>query len=777
MNARSRRVFRSLLVLACALAAAAASASEPEAPLTVTKATLEFDGQPPRTVALPHTWPLDGLPAGGSGRYRFDFTLDEAPRSPWALVASRLTSRYALRLNGVLVRGSLKSATEHRGVPVPTLVDLPPALIRAGANHVEIDVDFDLRAGMSELHIGPTALVHPAYVSAENWSVVVPQTMNIVGTALALLMLTIWLRRRGERELGFFCGFMVVVSLRNVLSTGTGNHWHNVFTDYVLYLLQVLTVILFGRFAIAFSRRDGTWLRRATDATGAVLIVGGAIAASQGAMIGLRVIAYPALLALVVPSLWLLAVGARHSSGLRQAMLALAIALLAGAALHDYFFLRGLLSVTDRYWMPFVSPLALLIFAWTLLDRLVAALGAVETIAFDLEQRVAERTAELELANAAKTRFLAAASHDLRQPVLSISLLTDLLREQPAAPATGTLLRRIGDSVHALNGLLKGLLDLSRFDSGAVRARNERVALRPLVDAVVGDEQAHAQDKRIGLRVRVANWAVFSDPLLLEQIVRNLVGNAVRYTERGGVLVAARRRGSDRIRLEVWDTGPGIAAESQAVVFEEFVQLDNPARERSRGLGLGLSLVRRAAAVLGAPVTLRSRPGRGSCFAVELPIAGVVEAARPAPGARGDGLEGWRVWLVEDDPDVREATRLSLVRWGAEVRSFAGAAGCLAAIDEGAAPDLLVTDQRLPDGSGVGVAAHLRLRVPQAPVLVVTGDSAPDDLALLAASGLPVLHKPYASADLYAALVALRPAAVRSEGRAAPPRPRPVSAS
>ena len=777
MNARSRRLFRCLLVLATVLAGQA-TASEPEAPLTVTKATLEFDGRPARAVTLPHTWPLDGLPAGGSGRYRFDFTLDEAPRTPWALVASRLTSRYALRINGVLVRGSLENGTDHRAVPVPTLIDLPPALLRAGENHVEIDVDFDLRAGMSELLLGPTALVHPAYVTAENWSIVIPQTMNIVGTALALLMLTIWLRRRGERELGFFCGFMVAVSLRNVLSTGTGNHWHNVVTDYALYLLQVISVILLGRFTIAFSRCGGTWFRRATDITGVVLALAGAVAAWQSWMIPLRVVAYPALLALVVPSLWLLAVGARHSSGLRQAMLAIAIALLAGAAFHDYFFLRGLLSVSDRYWMPFVSPLALLLFAWTLLDRLVASLGAVETVATDLERRVAERTVELELANAAKTRFLAAASHDLRQPVLSISLLTDLLREQPVAPAQGALLRRVGDSVQALNGLLKGLLDLSRFDSGAVHARVERVALRPLVDAVLGDEHAHAQEKGIVLRVRVANWAVATDPLLLEQIVRNLVGNAVRYTERGGVLVAARRRGTDRVRLEVWDTGPGIAPSSQALVFEEFVQLDNPARERSRGLGLGLSLVRRAAAVLGAPVTLHSRPGHGSRFVVELPFAGDVATVRVPSSGGGHGLEGLRVWLVEDDLDVREATRLSLVHFGADVRTFSGASECQAAIaDDDAAPDLLVTDQRLPDGSGVAVAAQLHSRRADVPVLVVTGNSAPDDLALLAASGLPVLHKPYASADLYAAVVALCPASVRSADRAAPLRPRPVSAS
>jgi signal transduction histidine kinase/ActR/RegA family two-component response regulator len=429
------------------------------------------------------------------------------------------------------------------------------------------------------------------------------------------------------------------------------------------------------------------------------------------------------------------------------------------APLHDYFYIRGLTSVDDFYWMQYAAPIALIVFAWAQLDRLVGALGAVEGHAEQLERKVAERTRELELANAAKTRFLAAASHDLRQPVVSIGLLADLLRDAELPPKMHHVLDRIGDSVQALNALLKGLLDLSRFDAGAVQARLGRVALRPLLESVVGDEQEAARHKGIELRLRAGSFVAYSDPLLLEQIVRNLVGNAVRYTESGGVLVSLRRR-RERVLLQVWDTGVGIAPESQSLVFEEFVQLDNPARERAHGIGLGLSLVKRAAAVLGAPLALRSQPGRGSCFSIELPLAASEEpAAVIAPVAAADGLAGLKLWLVEDDPDVREALRLRLCAWGAQVRAFGIAAAAGDAIDASvAAPDLFITDQRLPDGSGLDLALRLRDRFGRVPVLVVTGDTSPTDVAQLRASDLPVMHKPFASDELLSAVQALVPA-------------------
>lgn len=249
-----------------------------------------------------------------------------------------------------------------------------------------------------------------------------------------------------------------------------------------------------------------------------------------------------------------------------------------------------------------------------------------------------------------------------------------------------------------------------------------------------------------------------SDPLLLEQILRNLVGNAVRYTQRGGVLVSARQRGTAHVLLQVWDTGAGIPPESQAQVFGEFVQLDNEARARAGGLGRGLSLVRRAAGVMGAPVVLRSTIGRGSCFSVELPLAGFESSRGIAAPAGESGLHGREVWVIEDDPEVREALRLRLGGLGATVRAFADLGSVRRALQRPplALPELLVSDQRLPDGTGMEVAQLLRSHDATLPVLLVTGDTAPADIARLYASGLPVLHKQFTSGELLAAVRGLR---------------------
>lgn len=371
--------------------------------------------------------------------------------------------------------------------------------------------------------------------------------------------------------------------------------------------------------------------------------------------------------------------------------------------------------------------------------------------------RIAERSRELEIASVAKTRFMAAASHDLRQPVVSISLLSELLREQPLPATAVRLMDRIGDSVRALNDLLKGLLDLSRFEAGVVHAQESRVALRPLLVRTIGDEAEAARRKGIALRVRAAPFEIHSDPLLLEQILRNLVGNAVRYTRRGGVLVSARRRGSDRVLLQVWDTGPGIPAQSQPLVFEEFVQLNPDEQGRAGGLGLGLSLVRRAAGVLGTPLALRSVVGRGTCFSIELPMAGFESVPGQVASAAETGLLGRQVWVVDDDPGVREALRLRLIGWGATVRDFGNVDAIRRALAEDARilPDLLMSDQHLPDGTGIEVAQLLRATAGTLPVLLVTGDTAPGDIALVHSSGLPVLHKPFTSDALLAAVRAL----------------------
>jgi CheY-like chemotaxis protein/nitrogen-specific signal transduction histidine kinase len=380
-------------------------------------------------------------------------------------------------------------------------------------------------------------------------------------------------------------------------------------------------------------------------------------------------------------------------------------------------------------------------FALVLIHRLVRALTVSEELAHRLEARVAERTLALQAADAAKTQFLAAASHDLRQPVAAIGLLVGLARERTAEPGQRLMLDRVQQAVQAMESLLRGLLDLSRLDTPDAQPRRQPVALQDLFDAVALHHQADAQAGGLRLRLRPTPLVVDTDPALLDQVLRNLVGNALCHTRHGGVLVAARRQGAQGVRLQVWDTGIGIPADQQQRVFEPFVQLHNPARDRSQGQGLGLAIVRRAVDLLGHPLALRSVPGRGSCFSLSLPVCQPQPA--PVPLAVAAPLAGRRLWLLDDDPVVRDALASRLLAWGATVQALGSLAALQCLLDSpGPSPDLLLTDQRLPDGSGLQAIDGLRRRHGPVPVLVLTGDTGPAELLAMANLGVAVLIKP-----------------------------------
>ena len=247
-----------------------------------------------------------------------------------------------------------------------------------------------------------------------------------------------------------------------------------------------------------------------------------------------------------------------------------------------------------------------------------------------------------------------------------------------------------------------------------------------------------------------------SDPVLLERILRNLVANALRYTARGGVLVAARRRG-DQVRIEVRDTGVGIAPEHQQTIFEEFVQVQASAQGSTLGMGLGLAIVRRSATMLGHRIGVSSTPGRGSCFWIELPrvatSSGPVTSAPPAATLPSQ-LAGRRVLLIDDEDTVRDAIRDRLQAWGAQVQAFADIASLQRwlASGVGAAPELVLSDYRLRQGDGLLAIEMIRQRFGAVPSVLVTGDSAPRDLARLHAAGVRVLHKPFRTEALLGVL-------------------------
>lgn len=757
----------------------AALAAQPLQRLTVADFAVRADG-PWQPVALPDTWSARGVPRPGLGWYRLRTELPaaaaDADAGTWALRWERVSSHHRLWLNGALLHDTLTQAAADpgsgRAQPVALLLHLPPGLLRAGGNELLLQVDSGLRAGLSAPWLGPAMALEPAHRRGLWLDSGLPQQLNLAAAGACGFALLLWWRRRSEAAMGWFGLLGLMVSLRNQAYHLPNPGLPPALSSLLFYIAQVVTVTLLGVFAMSLTRRRPRIYRPLLLAGAALMVLTALLASLTGhvAIDRLRAWSYPVLGLLALPALLLIGQRVRAMRGGELAALLLALmgVLLAGG--HDYLFQRGVLDVGGQWWLPYATPMMVLAFCVLMVGRVVQAMTQVEVLNQTLELRVRERTQALAAANAAKTRFLAAASHDLRQPVVAIGLLVGLLREQITQPALRAMVVKVDEAVAAMESLLAGLLDLSRLDSGSVRPQLLRVPLQPLLDAVAVHEAEAARHKGLTLRVRPSACAVWADPLLLEQVLRNLVSNAVRYTDRGGVLVGVRPLGGGRLRLQVWDTGRGIAPAQQAEVFEEFVQLDNPQRERSQGLGLGLAIVRRSAELMGARLTLRSVPGRGSCFGIELPVAeGDLPPPAPVPAAER-WLAGMRVVLVEDDPAVRDALVARLVAWGAAVQAHAGPRALREALDaqppDGREASLLITDLRLPGGSGWDVLSLARRRYGAwLPVLVITGNTAPADLAALAGSGLPVLHKPFRAEDLRAALAAALAAPVQPGAR------------
>ena len=587
-----------------------------------------------QTVALPDTWGARGLPLAGRAHYRLTLPLQQAPQGVWALRIDRLSNVHSIQVNGVLVqqRGDVLSA---RGVPrvLSTLVEFPAALLRVGDNQIDVQWRLAARAGMSVVLAGPSDLLLPGYERARLLDQTLPQVMNVAGGALAAFLLLVWLQRRKEEAIGLFGVLWLLLSLRNysyhVDATPLPSPWG----DVLFFGAQCVSVVLLGLFVIALSGDTLPRLRRLLRGLGLVLPVLGALFGANGQLPLLRQWMYPLLSLLSLLALGLLLRSLWRRPGPALAALVAGLAAVVAAGVHDDLFLHARLPITGMYWIPLVVPLGCVSFALVLIHRLVRALAVSEDLALRLEARVAERTLALQEADAAKTRFLAAASHDLRQPVAAIGLLVGLARDRVADAGQAGLLDRIQGAVRALEGLLRGLLDLSRLDSAAGAPLRQAVPLQALFDGLALHHQADAQARGLRLLLRPTTLQVDSDPVLLDQVLRNLVGNALRHTRRGGVLVAARRHGAHSVRLQVWDTGIGIPADQQQRVFEPFVQLHDPWPGRHPGQGLGLAIVRRAVDLLGHPLVLRSVPGQGSCFSIGLPLAGGDLGARPGPVA------------------------------------------------------------------------------------------------------------------------------------------------
>jgi two-component system, sensor histidine kinase len=379
---------------------------------------------------------------------------------------------------------------------------------------------------------------------------------------------------------------------------------------------------------------------------------------------------------------------------------------------------------------------------------------ATQNIELERAKEAAERARnDAEIANRSKTQFFAAAGHDLRQPLHAMGLFAAALTEKARDPEVLHVVNSINASVDALEGLFNELLDISKIDSGVLKANPTHFELGAMLDRLRMDFEPEAFERGLRLRIVPTTVYLFSDPVLVERILRNLISNAIRYTKAGGVLVGARRRGKE-VSLEVWDTGIGIPPEQQDRVFEEFYQLANPERNSKKGLGLGLSIVKRLVHLLSAQVDLRSVPARGSVFKVRLPLGvrPAVDPARKKKAATAPGdLSGRVIVVVEDEAAVLEGMRVLLEGWGAEVVAGASIRETMAEVEPlTRAPDLIVADYGLRDGNvGTQAIAALRERFKsRIPAIIVSGSTTPAHVDEAKAMDAHLLLKPVMPAKL-----------------------------
>ena len=388
-----------------------------------------------------------------------------------------------------------------------------------------------------------------------------------------------------------------------------------------------------------------------------------------------------------------------------------------------------------------------------------------------LEQRVSVRTAELsealaatararqaaESANISKTRFLAAASHDLLQPLNAARLFTSALRQQPGLDAEASgLAERIDASFRAAEGLLDALLDTSRLDAGSYHPELRAFALTDMFESLRSQFAVVAAQRGLRLRVVATGMAVRSDPQLLRRVVQNLLSNALRYTRHGGVLMGARRVG-DNVRIEVWDTGPGIPEGQRSRIFDEFQRLDQPSPWGEKGLGLGLSICDRLAGILRHRLDLHSISGRGSCFAIVVPRAPPVAAHAQKVQRSGGGEQlPLRVLCLDNDAAILDGMRALLGRWGVDCRVALDVTQAGLELQAGVI-DVILADYHLgEDMDGLQAVAHLGTQVAKLPpVVVITADGSTDLKQRARALGYPLLHKPVRPAALRALLGAL----------------------
>ena len=360
----------------------------------------------------------------------------------------------------------------------------------------------------------------------------------------------------------------------------------------------------------------------------------------------------------------------------------------------------------------------------------------------------------------AKSRFLAAASHDLRQPLHALGLFLGALRARETDARQMAVIDDMGKSAEALNGLFNSLLDVSRLDAEIIEFNPRHIAARELFDGLRAQFVQQAEGKGIELIVLDSECVLYSDPILLERVVRNLLSNAIQYTERGAVTLGCEMASNGAQAVTLADTGPGIPDDAREDVFSEYYQLNNPERDRGKGLGLGLAIVRRLCELMDLPLAMDSVEGRGTVFRIEVPggdSAQVVPTRREAPAL---DARGGCVLVIDDEQQVLQGMRHMLEGQGCEVLAAESARDALRVIAlADRSPDVVLSDYRLRDGlNGVDAIEAVRESLERdVPAVIVTGDTSPERLKEARRTDLELLHKPVSSEELCRVLERLLP--------------------
>ncbi len=710
---------------------------------------------------LPDNWNATLPDQGGVAWYRLNFESGKADGLLWAVFLPSVNMTADVYVNSVLIgSGGRFDEPLARNWFRPLIFNFPSSLLHAGRNRIDIRLAAypNDGGGLSTVMVGHAKALQPLYEQLWRVKIMASVVMFIIAIAIALFIVIFVLFRPMERYYlwlagsAFFCAlFSLNFFLKNIpfdrhlwesmtqISLGMIVYCLMMFANRLLQLnhrrLETISTLFFPLLGFLLMLVPEMWLVSVYEwwQAGSIVLV--------------------VVMLIVVSHSW------KRQQSVDAAAVALGFLCLFLSGLHDWLIAKLHMDYMHLY-LQFAPFAVVMVISVLWLSKLVVALNGFEHINRNLTRLVEEKSAflqqallDVEQASAEKTRFFAAASHDLRQPLHAMSLFLSGMEGHFRDEKGAMLAAKVRQGIDLLRSMFDQMLDISKFETGTMDVNTTLFPLAPLFERMQNEYASLFREKGLKLRVFTTDVCLVTDAMLLERILRNLVENALRYTERGGVLIGCRRR-NDTVLIEVWDSGSGIPESELSTIFDEFHRLNHGVEVAGSGAGLGLSIVRRIARLLFLKLSVRSRPGRGTVFSVAVP-AGEAPLMAPPPSPQPEGrnlpaiaLEGARIWVVDDEQIALEGMEVLLESWGCLCRCFGSLQQVTAFMDSHAErPDMMVSDYSLQDGcNGPALIRKVRqLAGEQIAAILVTGSDSVDTYD----SGIPVLRKPVDPHQLY----------------------------